>query len=89
MRPELNGLASATEPEWDIYQRKALAPPQALSVPPQLRTEAAEAEVVVAVVEAVEAVVVQVAHLGQERADDISSSLTGEARRTQDRAWYG
>jgi hypothetical protein len=60
-----------------------LAPPQALSVPPQLRTKAAEAEVVVvAAVEAVEAVVAQVAHLGQERADNISSSLTGEARRT-------
>jgi hypothetical protein len=80
MRPELQRLASATEPEYDTYQRKALAPPQALSVSPQLRTEAAEAVVeVVEVVEAVEAVVAVVAHLGQERADDISSSPTGEA----------
>jgi hypothetical protein len=50
-----------------------LAPLQALSVSPQLRTEAAEAE------EAEEAVVVVVAHLGQERADDISSLPTGKA----------
>jgi hypothetical protein len=42
-------------------------------VSPQLRTEAAEAE------EAEEAVVAVVAHLGQERANNISSSPTGEA----------
>jgi hypothetical protein len=76
MRPELQRLASITEPEYNTYQRKALAPPQALSVSPQLHTEAAEAEE--AVVEVVEAVVAVVAHLGQERANDISSSPTGK-----------
>jgi hypothetical protein len=74
MRLELQRLASAIEPEYNTYQRKALAPPQALSVSPQLRTEAAEAEE--AVVEAVEAVV---AHLGQERANNISSLPMGKA----------
>jgi hypothetical protein len=83
MRPELQRLASAIEPEYDTYQRKALAPPQALSVSPQLRTEAAEVEEavveVVEVVEAVEAVVAVVAHLGQEHANNISSLPTGKA----------
>jgi hypothetical protein len=46
-----------------------LAPPQALSVSPQLRTEAAEAEEVV--VKVVKVVVVVVAHLGQEHANNM------------------
>jgi hypothetical protein len=85
MRLELQRLASATEPEYDTYQRKALAPPQALSVSPQLHTKAAEVEEaeevvveVVEVVEAVEVVVAVVAHLGQERANNISSLLIGK-----------